>query len=185
MNADHHNFIAAARDFANAGRDKFNPGYDQYCDLLTAAEALAADCSASADGGGEKRELAEGFLCEADDHEFTISWPGGSWLVAFPDGKIVVGASPAETPARSLTMANLLRPTPEREANAGEGWIIGNGDSKLWRTWESGQPEWTAERDKATRYARREDAENVHTDDEDAWFVIPFASSSSPAEGGE
>ena len=57
---------------------------------------------------------------------------------------------------------------------AGEGWIIGNARRDMWRTWEDGWSAWTPDRDKATRYHRREDAEAVHTGDEDAWFVTPY-----------
>ncbi|WP_375248336.1 hypothetical protein [Sphingomonas sp.] len=39
---EHRRFIAAARDFYDAGPDKFSPGYEQYGDLLHAAEALSA-----------------------------------------------------------------------------------------------------------------------------------------------
>jgi len=38
----HRLFVAAARDFHNAGPDKFKPGYEEYGDLLDAVEALSA-----------------------------------------------------------------------------------------------------------------------------------------------
>lgn len=55
------------------------------------------------------------------------------------------------------------------------GWIIGNSAGDLWRAWVNGCPEWDGDRDKATRYARREDAEAVHDADEEAWRVEPYA----------
>lgn len=54
------------------------------------------------------------------------------------------------------------------------GWVVGNSDRTRWRTWASGMPEWTTEREQAARYARREDAEAVHAEDNDAWRVEPF-----------
>lgn len=60
----------------------------------------------------------------------------------------------------------------------GEGWIVGDSTGSLWRTWGSGYPEWTVNRDDATRFSRREDAEAVHRDDEEAWLVTPFAAPS-------
>ncbi|RWB67610.1 hypothetical protein [Mesorhizobium sp.] len=55
-----------------------------------------------------------------------------------------------------------------------QGWIVGSGDEKRWRCWTALGPEWTEDREKATRYARREDAEAVHAGDEDAWIVVPY-----------
>lgn len=52
------------------------------------------------------------------------------------------------------------------------GWIIGNGSQ--WRSWRDGMPELVNDRNAATRYARRIDAEAVHANDEDAWIVEPF-----------
>jgi len=54
------------------------------------------------------------------------------------------------------------------------GWIVGNSEQTKWRTWNSGYPEWTDDRNAATRYHRRADAEAVHSEDEDAWSVVPF-----------
>ncbi|PWJ88446.1 hypothetical protein C8D77_111169 [Mesorhizobium loti] len=54
------------------------------------------------------------------------------------------------------------------------GWIVGSGDETRWRCWTALGPEWTEDRSKATRYARREDAEAVHAGDEDAWTVVPY-----------
>lgn len=55
------------------------------------------------------------------------------------------------------------------------GWIVTSGDGLSFRTWLDGVPSWTANREEATRYARRCDAEAVHKEDEDAWCVVPFA----------
>ncbi|ADJ24796.1 hypothetical protein Hden_3001 [Hyphomicrobium denitrificans ATCC 51888] len=56
-------------------------------------------------------------------------------------------------------------------------WIVGNGRGTEWRYWTDFGPAWTPDREKATRYARREDAEAVHAADEDAWTVEPYVSS--------
>lgn len=65
--------------------------------------------------------------------------------------------------------------TPLYPAEADQGgWIVGNGDGTKWRTWGAMGPEWTTDRNTATRYYRREDAEAVHRDDEDAWTIVPF-----------
>jgi len=65
------------------------------------------------------------------------------------------------------------------------GWIVGNGDGTRWRSWEQGNPVWTDDREKATRYARRVDAEAVHAEDEDAWFVRPFIPADADGEDAE
>jgi hypothetical protein len=62
------------------------------------------------------------------------------------------------------------------------GWIVGNADQTRWRAWREGEIGWTEKREDATRYARREDAESVHREDEDAWFVVPYCEpSAAPA----
>ena len=68
--------------------------------------------------------------------------------------------APLEKPSRSI-------------AHEG-GWIVTSADGLRFRMWETGFPRWTDRRADATRYARREDAEAVHSEDEDAWRVIPF-----------
>lgn len=60
-------------------------------------------------------------------------------------------------------------------AEGEKGWIVGSGDGKRWRTWKDGWSDWTDDRDQAVRYARREDAEAVHAEDEDAWTIQPYA----------
>ena len=68
---------------------------------------------------------------------------------------------------------------------AGEGWIVGNNTGQ-WRTFDTFGWAWTDRRDLAVRYARREDAELVHGDDEDSWRVeqYPAAAHPSTQEGG-
>ncbi|MEW6626543.1 MAG: Lar family restriction alleviation protein [Pseudomonadota bacterium] len=61
------------------------------------------------------------------------------------------------------------------------GWIISNGQDDRWRTWKDGYSAWTDNREEATRYARREDAETVHGHDEEAWHVKPYALAHPPA----
>ena len=81
-------------------------------------------------------------------------------------------------------MARNTRPTVESEPVA--GWIVGNANADRWRTWNAlGFSAWTEERDKATRYARREDAEAVHAADEDAWRVEPYTHPAPPADAVE
>jgi hypothetical protein len=60
--------------------------------------------------------------------------------------------------------------------DTGTGWVIGNGDGTKWRMWGEGMPMWTTNIDRATRYHRREDAESVRAEDEDAWTVRPYHS---------
>lgn len=54
------------------------------------------------------------------------------------------------------------------------GWIVTNASGNKFRCWIDGWSNWTDDRDQATRYARRQDAEAVHAEDEDAWRVVPF-----------
>lgn len=56
-----------------------------------------------------------------------------------------------------------------------QGWIVGNGSGDCWRAWEDGFSVWTEDRSKAARYARREDAEAVHREDDDAWTIQLYA----------
>lgn len=60
-------------------------------------------------------------------------------------------------------------------------WIVGNGSDTRWRAWDQGNPVWVDDRQKATRYSRREDAEAVHAEDEDAWTVKPFTDAAPAA----
>lgn len=74
------------------------------------------------------------------------------------------------------------QPATPAEGEA-SGWIVGSADGKQFRTWTNGFPEWTGDREQATRYARRVDAESVHREDEDAWLIEPFLCKTAPAEG--
>lgn len=65
------------------------------------------------------------------------------------------------------------------------GWIISNGTNNRWRSWVDGVPIWVNDRNLATRYARREDAEDVHAEDEDAWSVVPFSPKAVAPQGRE
>jgi hypothetical protein len=71
-------------------------------------------------------------------------------------------------------IAFLLARLAPAQPDAQQGWIVSNGAGTKWRTWESGLSGWTEDREKATRYARREDAEAVHAEDDDAWRVEPY-----------
>lgn len=58
---------------------------------------------------------------------------------------------------------------------AAPGWIVGNGNQTAWRSWDHvGNPCWVPDKADATRYARRQDAELVHREDEDAWAVVLY-----------
>ena len=61
-------------------------------------------------------------------------------------------------------------PTPM----GGAGWVVSNGNETRWRSWDQGNSIWVDSPEKATRYARREDAELVHAEDEDAWCIKPY-----------
>jgi hypothetical protein len=54
------------------------------------------------------------------------------------------------------------------------GWIVASGDGQRFRAWQGGCPCWTNDRGEAIRYARRQDAEAAHEEDEDAWSVLPY-----------
>lgn len=69
-------------------------------------------------------------------------------------------------------------PTPATPA----GWIVSNANGDRWRTWEGGFSAWTDDREKATRYARLEDAEAVHAEDEDAWRIEPYGPATPAGE---
>lgn len=59
-------------------------------------------------------------------------------------------------------------------------WIVASSDGTLFRCWREGMPTWIDDREQATRYARRVDAEDVHREDEDVWSILPYAA--RPAE---
>ncbi|WP_428968239.1 hypothetical protein ACQR50_10305 [Sphingomonas sp. Xoc002] len=68
----------------------------------------------------------------------------------------------------------MLAATPAPAVDASGGWIVSDADGVRWRAWENGSPAWTEDREQATRYHRRKDAEAVHRDDDGAWRVVPF-----------
>ena len=70
--------------------------------------------------------------------------------------------------------AALSPASPARTPMGGTGWIVSNGSETKWRSWDQGGSIWVDSPDKATRYARREDAELVHAEDEDAWCIKPY-----------
>lgn len=54
-------------------------------------------------------------------------------------------------------------------------WLVENGkegDELRYRTWKNGVPAWTKDRNRATGYCRRIDAERAHQEDEDAWRIV-------------
>jgi len=75
-------------------------------------------------------------------------------------------------------------PDPTALSASGTGWIVGDADGTRWRTWCDLGPMWTTNRDAATRYARRCDAELVHAADDDAWMITPYLST-PPQEAGK
>lgn len=84
-------------------------------------------------------------------------------------------ADPASHRLDQLAAADAILALARPQRDAEVGWIVGNGDATKWRTWIGGWSAWTDNRDEATRYARQEDAEAVHGEDDDAWRVEPFA----------
>jgi hypothetical protein len=54
------------------------------------------------------------------------------------------------------------------------GWVVSNSTGIKHRCWKDGMLEWTFKIDEATRYARREDAEAIHSDDDDVWMIKPY-----------
>lgn len=54
------------------------------------------------------------------------------------------------------------------------GFIVTNATGTRFRKWVAGVPTWTNDRKEAVRYARREDAEAVHFEDDEIWFIQPF-----------
>jgi len=54
------------------------------------------------------------------------------------------------------------------------GWIVGDGDSKRFRTMDEMGIHWTDDPRKAIRFARRDDAEMFAAGDEDAWQILEY-----------
>lgn len=84
---------------------------------------------------------------------------------------------PKELGSRILALLSARPPArAEGQDEGAAGWIVGNSEDNRWRSWDQGGPVWVDDRARATRYARREDAEAVHAEDEDAWCVKPYPS---------
>jgi hypothetical protein len=82
---------------------------------------------------------------------------------------------PTGTNLLTVTQAEAMLRFVLDDAAITGGWIVGNASADRWRSWGALGPCWTSDRDKATRFARREDAEAVHAEDEDAWRVELYA----------
>lgn len=100
----------------------------------------------------------------------TCVWNGQGWTVSLiVPTQMRVGDPLYTHPAPEVT----------RDAEKVEyGWLVENGKSGAelrYRTWRDGLPEWTADPNEATRFARRIDAEEVHREDEDAWRIVEHA----------
>lgn len=53
------------------------------------------------------------------------------------------------------------------------GFIVANGNQDKFRRWDAEGPAWTEIKKKAVLFVRREDAEAVFAEDEDAWAILP------------
>lgn len=62
-------------------------------------------------------------------------------------------------------------------------WVVSDGQDARWRMWGDSGPEWTTDREKALRFARRDDAEAFARDDEDAWHIKPYYTAPPAAAG--
>ena len=65
------------------------------------------------------------------------------------------------------------------------GWIMGDSEGRRWRGWGNYGPTWQTDPMKAIRFARREDAEAVFAEDEDAWTVIELVAAIRSQKDGE
>lgn len=137
----------------------------------TEAEAIAAwntrTPPATQAGDALVEELARG-LYEAD-------WPR-------PHHRVWENALPHLINRYRLQARAILPIIHHREAAAhaagraeNTGWVVGNGDKTKWRSWGHCGPTWVSNIEDATRYHRREDAEAVHREDDDAWVVCTYA----------
>lgn len=96
---------------------------------------LALLATDRATGVGERHSLGEGFGCQYDDDDYTITWPDGRWLVAHRCGKITTGKSPYDPaiPPRQTDIAAMLAPSRPAPADASDfsphRWteIVSNG----------------------------------------------------------
>lgn len=53
------------------------------------------------------------------------------------------------------------------------GFIVADGNHDRFRCWQAEGSAWTEDKKKAVVFARRQDAEAVHAEDEDAWAILP------------
>lgn len=75
-------------------------------------------------------------------------------------------------------VVTLYAEPPAQAEQVEYGWLVENGkegQELRYRTWENGLPAWTSDNGKATRYARRIDAERAYQEDEDAWRIVEHA----------
>ncbi len=61
-----------------------------------------------------------------------------------------------------------------------KGFVVLNGDRSKYRCWDHG-PAWTDDKEKALWFSRREDADALCGDDEDAWYIIEVSALSAAA----
>ncbi|MFC0684911.1 hypothetical protein [Novosphingobium clariflavum] len=141
-----------------------------------ALRALDKACR-EADEKGELHYSVDGSML--DEAKDAIAWGGPAALQsgpAEPDANLAAAiAKTVERMADAVKGATTVKASLRPAEPAGAGWIVSNGNGDRWRTWNRGWSEWTAMRDHATRYARRADAEAVHSEDQDAWRVEPYA----------
>ena len=77
--------------------------------------------------------------------------------------------------------ADCVEGIPHERHNDQRGYIVGNGDRTKWRAWINGMPTWVDDPAEATRYGFRSDANAVHAEDEDAWFVVKYEDVATPS----
>lgn len=95
--------------------------------------------------------------------------PTPQWLLAVWDHE--------KAARRDFALTDIgFAPKAALEAEAAAGYVIANGAGDRWRALNGfGMPTWTAELSEAFRCARREDAEAMAREDEDAWRILSYA----------
>ncbi|WP_413991477.1 hypothetical protein ACMDCR_05095 [Labrys okinawensis] len=79
-----------------------------------------------------------------------------------------------------------LNASPAGEAEALNGhWVATNAPETAYRTWGGTCFVWTGDPNLATRYARREDVERTHAEDEGVWKYIQLPPPSSGEASAE
>ncbi len=86
----------------------------------------------------------------------------------------VVGHPGALALPRSVVLRAMSAAFDKGTTHTTDGFVVLSGDKLRYRTWVNGSPAWTEDLGEATRYARKEDADAVHAEDEDAWVVWPY-----------